>query len=74
VWSRLGSKVTVVEFTDNIAAGADIEVAKNFKRSLESQGMTFLMKHKVTSAKKEGGKVKLSIEDLTKGETKEVHF
>jgi pyruvate/2-oxoglutarate dehydrogenase complex dihydrolipoamide dehydrogenase (E3) component len=27
VWNRLGSKVTVVEFTDAIAAGADGEIA-----------------------------------------------
>lgn len=27
VWSRFGSKVTVVEFTGRIAAGADGEVA-----------------------------------------------
>jgi dihydrolipoamide dehydrogenase len=27
VWSRLGSEVTVIEFTGRIAAGADTEVA-----------------------------------------------
>lgn len=50
VWSRLGSQVTVVEFLEDIAAGADKEVAKNFQRILSKQGITFQMKQKVTSA------------------------
>lgn len=50
VWSRLGAQVTVVEFLEDIAAGADKEVAKNFQRILTKQGITFQMKQKVTSA------------------------
>jgi len=41
VWSRLGSKVTVIEYTDAICAGADGEVAATFKRILEKQGLEF---------------------------------
>eukprot|EP00211_Chloroparvula_japonica_P002438 CAMPEP_0119120592 /NCGR_PEP_ID=MMETSP1310-20130426/1566_1 /TAXON_ID=464262 /ORGANISM="Genus nov. species nov., Strain RCC2339" /LENGTH=494 /DNA_ID=CAMNT_0007110079 /DNA_START=168 /DNA_END=1652 /DNA_ORIENTATION=- len=50
VWSRLGAKVTVVEFMDAIAAGADDEVAANFKKILEKQGIEFKMGAKVISA------------------------
>jgi len=50
VWSRLGSKVDVVEFLPNICAGSDAEIAKEFKKILEKQGLIFHMKTKVTSA------------------------
>jgi len=63
VWSRLGAETTVVEFTPRIAAGADGEVAKTFKRSLEKQHMKFHMETKVTSVvKKAGGGVSVTVE------------
>eukprot|EP01113_Clastostelium_recurvatum_P038282 TRINITY_DN570_c0_g1_i1.p1 TRINITY_DN570_c0_g1~~TRINITY_DN570_c0_g1_i1.p1 ORF type:complete len:496 (-),score=152.29 TRINITY_DN570_c0_g1_i1:12-1499(-) len=52
VWSRLGSEVTVIEFTDRIAAGADGEIAKTFQRVLEKQHMKFHLKTKVTGVNK----------------------
>src|SRR5947209_3543399 len=39
VWRRLGAKVTVVEFLDRISPGMDLEVAKNFQRSLAKPGI-----------------------------------
>ncbi|KAF2068773.1 hypothetical protein CYY_009902 [Polysphondylium violaceum] len=63
VWSRLGAETTVVEFTPRIAAGADGEVAKTFKRSLEKQHMKFHLETKVTSVqKKAGGGVTVTVE------------
>jgi len=50
VWRRLGSEVTVIEFTDRIAAGADNQIAAEFKKILEKQGFIFKMKSKVVSA------------------------
>jgi len=50
VWSRLGSEVTVIEFTGRIAAGADSDVAKEFQKILQNQGLKFLLNTKVTSA------------------------
>jgi len=64
VWSRLGSKVTVVEFTDGIAAGADGEIAKQFKKLLENQGLKFKMRSKVTAAKKTDKNIIVTVEDL----------
>lgn len=48
VWSRLGAKVTVVEFLDRILPGMDGEVAKQFQRILQKQGFTFQLGSKVT--------------------------
>jgi len=49
VWSRLGARVEVVEYLDEIAAGADGEVAKAFRRILSRQGLKFHLKRRVQS-------------------------
>ena len=51
VWSRLGSKVTVVEALDRIVPTMDDEIAKEFMKSLKKQGLEFKLSHKVTSTK-----------------------
>ncbi|MEN2497154.1 MAG: hypothetical protein MHMPM18_001576 [Marteilia pararefringens] len=52
IWSRLGSKVTIVEYTDKIGGPAmDNEVAQEFKKCLTSQGICFLTKHKFDATK-----------------------
>jgi dihydrolipoamide dehydrogenase len=67
VWSRLGAEVTVVEFTQRIAAGADGEVAKEFQKILTKQGFKFMLGSKVTSAQYKGNVVECSIEDAAGG-------
>ncbi len=62
VWSRLGAKVTVIEYLDKIGGYMDAEVAKQFQRTLEKQGMVFRLSTKVTGAKVVGKEVQLSIE------------
>jgi dihydrolipoamide dehydrogenase len=52
VWSRLGAKVTVVEYLDTILGGMDGDVAKQFQRMLAKQGMTFHLGAKVTGVAK----------------------
>jgi len=54
VWSRLGAKVTVVEYLDRIAAGADGKIADEFKKILGKQGMEFKMETKVESISNSG--------------------
>lgn len=54
VWSRLGAKVTVVEYLDRILPGMDLEVAKQFQRMLEKQGFAFALGRKVTSVAPKG--------------------
>ena len=43
VWSRLGAKVTVIEYLDHITPGQDAEVQKNFQRMLKKQGLDFVL-------------------------------
>ena len=49
VWSRLGSKVTVVEFLDHITPGMDREISNEFQKILKKQGINFKLNCKVTS-------------------------
>ncbi len=43
VYTRLGSKVTVIEYLDAITPGMDAEVARTFQRMLGKQGLTFVL-------------------------------
>ena len=47
VWSRLGSKVTVIEYLPAIGAGMDADVAKQFQKLLIKQKIEFKMNSKV---------------------------
>eukprot|EP01118_Nematostelium_gracile_P008149 TRINITY_DN2691_c0_g1_i1.p1 TRINITY_DN2691_c0_g1~~TRINITY_DN2691_c0_g1_i1.p1 ORF type:complete len:497 (-),score=173.66 TRINITY_DN2691_c0_g1_i1:35-1525(-) len=67
VWSRLGSKVTVVEYTGRIAAGADPDVAKEFEKILKKQGLEFKLNTKVLGAKNVQGGVEVEVEDAAGG-------
>jgi dihydrolipoamide dehydrogenase len=63
VWRRLGAKVTVVEFLDRIIPGMDGEVAKQFQRILQKQGMEFRLGHKVTAVEANGaGPLKVHVQ------------
>ena len=43
VYSRLGSKVTVIEYLEEITPGLDVETAKTFRRVLGKQGIKFIL-------------------------------
>lgn len=47
VWSRLGTKVTVIEFMDRVCPSMDIELTKKFQTTLKKQGFKFNLKTKV---------------------------
>ncbi|MEM7169273.1 MAG: dihydrolipoyl dehydrogenase [Pseudomonadota bacterium] len=68
VWSRLGAKVTVVEFLDRILPGMDGEIAKQTQRVLTKQGLKFKLGKKVTSAVASDGGVLLTIEPAKGGD------
>ena len=70
VWSRLGSKVTVVEYGNRIVPSLDEELAKQFQKTLEKQGFSFKFGSKVTAADTTGPNVKLTVEPAAGG-TKE---
>lgn len=65
VWSRLGSKVTVIEFSDKIAGPADNEVSKHLLSTLKKQGIDFKLSSKVKEVKKEAGSLHVAIESGT---------
>ena len=64
VWSRLGSKVTVIEFNDLVLQGMDSEIRKNMKSILEKQGMQFILGSKVVSAEVAGKEVQISYQNI----------
>jgi dihydrolipoamide dehydrogenase len=72
VWGRLGAKVTCVEFLDRITPGMDGEVAKQFQRILQKQGMEFKLGTKVTGAKAMRNGVTLSLEPAKGGDGTEL--
>ncbi len=57
VWSRLGSKVTVVEFLPRILPLSDGEIAEQLQKALTKQGLTFHLETRVTRAGTQGGEV-----------------
>ena len=67
VWRRLGSKVTVIEFLDQILPGFDGEVRKESNKILKKQGMEFRLSTKVTKAEAKGKKVTLTVEPAAGG-------
>ena len=49
MWSRLGSKVTAVEFLGHVGGiGIDMEVSKTVLRLMKKQGLAFKLQTKVT--------------------------
>ena len=62
VWRRLGAKVTIVEFLPRIVPLADVEVGTLLAKSLSKQGLEFQMETKVTGAKVEGGRARVTAE------------
>jgi dihydrolipoamide dehydrogenase len=56
VWSRLGSKVTVLEFLPRIAAFFDPDVTQILQKSLEADGLTFHLEAQVTQVHLTNGK------------------
>jgi len=51
VWSRLGAKVTVLEYLDRILPGMDLETAKDALKVFKRQGLTFELGARVTAVK-----------------------
>ena len=68
VWSRLGAKVTVVEYLDTILGGMDGEVSKQFQRMLVKQGIDFKLGAKVTGVEKSGSGAKVTFEPVKGGD------
>lgn len=72
VWKRLGAEVTVVEYLPNILGGMDGEIAKQFQRLLEKQGMTFKLGAKVTGVAKSGKGAEVTFEPVKGGDAEKL--
>ena len=68
VWSRLGAKVTVVEFLDRILPNMDRELGPAMQRLLTRQGMSFKLSTKVASGRAGNEGVTLELEPAQGGE------
>lgn len=66
VWSRLGSRITVIETQSRILAQSDEASAKELQRSLLRQGMEFRFNTFCKGAEIRSGKVFLKIEEQGK--------
>ena len=62
VWRRLGAEVTIVEFLDHILPGIDSEVARQFHRLLQKQGVAFKLSCKVAAVDTSGKTLKVKVE------------
>jgi len=67
VWRRLGAKVTVVEFLDQILPGFDGEVRKESNKIFKKQGIEFKLSTKVTGVTVKGNKATLTVEPAVGG-------
>ncbi|OCJ03065.1 dihydrolipoyl dehydrogenase [Rhizobium sp. AC44/96] len=67
VWSRLGAKVTVIEYLDKILGAMDGDVSKQFQRMLAKQGVDINLSSKVTGVEKGGKGAKVTFEPVAGG-------
>jgi dihydrolipoamide dehydrogenase len=72
VWRRLGAEVQVVEFLDRILPGMDNEIARQFQRILEKQGISFKLGSKVTAVDAKGKTLKASVEPAAGGKAETI--
>ena len=72
VWSRLGAKVSFIEFLDHILPGMDREIGKQAQRVFKKQGLEFSLSTKVTEAEKSKSGVRLTVEESEGGAAKTV--
>ena len=67
VWKRLGAKVTVIEFLDQLLPGMDGDVRKEAAKIFKKQGMEIRLSTKVTGVKVKGAKATVTIEPAAGG-------
>lgn len=68
IWSRLGSKVTVIEMLPKIGTGLDGQAGRTLQRLLIKQGLEFRLNTKVAGAKATKTGVRVNLESDNKTE------
>ncbi len=61
VYQKLGSKITIVEVTEQLLPGTEPDLVRLPQKNLEKRGAQILLKSKVLSLEKGGGKVKARV-------------
>ena len=72
VYARLGAKVSVVEFLDNLIPTMDKTMGKELQKVLKKSGFEFYLGHKVSAVEAKGPNVKVTAEN-GKGESLELN-
>lgn len=72
IWCRLGCEVTVIEFTDRLGGPTDQDCMTVLKKSLQKNGMKFLMQSKVIGSSPIKNGLKLSIESVVDGKKSDI--
>lgn len=67
VWQRLGTKVTVVEYSDRLGGSTDQDCMTVLKSKMQKQGVEFLLSTKVFAAQKNAKNVDVEFESLIDG-------
>jgi len=71
VWSRLGARVTVVEFLDAIVPTMDRGMGAQLKRALEKQGLVFRLETSATRVERTERGVRVTLESKGQNATEE---
>ena len=69
VWQRLGTKLTIVEYTNRLGGPMDQDCMNVLKKNMEKEGATFLLSTKVTGSQVQADGVEVTYESLTDGKT-----
>jgi dihydrolipoamide dehydrogenase len=72
IWSRLGAKVTVVEYLDRILPGMDGETAKNAQRIFARQGIGFMLNAAVEAVVDNGETAEIKIKSRASGKVEKL--
>ncbi len=67
VWKRLGARVTVIEFLDEVLPGLDGEVRKEARKIFAKQGFQFKLGTKVTGVQRNGATATITVEPAAGG-------
>ena len=59
IWSRLGSEITIIEYSDKIIPSMDLDTSALLQRLLKKQGINFKLSTKVNSVEKGEETVKI---------------
>ncbi|WP_273759094.1 dihydrolipoyl dehydrogenase [Bartonella sp. ML70XJBT.G] len=67
VWSRLGAKVTIIEYLNKVLGSMDGEISRQFQKIMEKQGIEYKTGAKVTAITRSASTAQVSFEAVKSG-------